>query len=407
MDELLKVKICLISNLYNPYILGGAEIYVEQIAKYLANDNEVVIITTKPYNSLNSLKPSVELHNNIKIYRYYPLNIYYTYNAKQTTYLIKPIWHAIDLWNPHSYFIIKKILKKEKPDIVHTHNLGGLSLSTFSAIKLLRIPHVHTLHDYAFLCPRATLLKNNGDICKYPNILCKKYRYLKKVLSYSPNIVTAPSQFVLNMHTKNAYLSNSKCIKLPLGIEINQNQKLEKDYNTIDILFVGQIVKHKGVQILIEAFNKLDYNNIKLHIVGKGPDLEEFKKLAGNNKRIEFCGFVPNENLKELYEQANVVVLPSLWYDNSPVVIYESFKYGTPVIGSNIGGIPELVEEGYNGFLFEVGKVDELKNLIELLIQNSRKLKELSKNALKYIKNFDIKKHIIKLEKIYSDIGCM
>ena len=138
--------------------------------------------------------------------------------------------------------------------------------------------------------------------------------------------------------------------------------------------------------------------------MGKGKDEDEFKKIAGSDQRIIFHGFVPDEELTQLYQKANVVVVPSIWYDNSPMVIYESLMNGTPIIGSRIGGIPELLEDGYNGFLFEAGNVNELKTILENLIESPSELKRLEKGAFESVKKYDMGEHIKKLEEIYDEI---
>lgn len=398
------MKICFISNLYQPYLIGGAEKYVEEIAGHLSKENEVVIITTKPYDGLNSLKPSVGTQDELKIYRFFPINVYHTYYAKKTNNLIKPFWHLIDQWNPHSYFVVKNILKREMPDVVHTHNLGGLSLSTFYAVKSLDLPLVHTIHDYSLLCPNAMLLHSSGRLCKHPKYPCKVYCSLKRKLAdYKPDMVSAPSQFVLDRHIKTRFFESSKTLKLPLGIELDDT-KINKDYETIDILYVGQLAKHKGISILIEAFKKVKNKNVRLCIIGKGPNMEWFEKLSEGDERIKFYGFISESKLREHYEQANITVVPSIWYDNSPMVIYESFMRGTPVIGSRIGGIPELVEDGYNGFLFEPGNTEQLKTILAGLSEDSAKLEELSINAFNSAKNYEVGRHIKKLTEIYKGL---
>lgn len=394
------MKICLITALYNSHLVGGVETYVERITSELAKNNEVTVITTKLYHGLKSLKPSVELRGNIKIYRFYPLNIHYGFHAQKKPIWIKLIWHLIDIWNPHTYFVVKKILKEEKPDVVHTHNLEVISTSTLSAVNSLKIPHVHTVHHYLLLNRYADLLRGGGIIEEF-NLIDRTYMKIMKRLSNSMDIVLAPSQFVLKMHVENGYFSNAKCMKLPHGIEIENNRRIEKDYDIIDILYVGQLFKRKGVQILINAFKKIKHKNIKLHIVGKGPDIEEFKKLAGSDPRITFHGFVPEEKLLELYKKANLLVVPSIWYETFGLIILESFKCGTPVIGSKIGSIPELIKGGYNGFLFEAGNMDELKEILENLIENPSELRRLEEGAIESVKKYDMEGHIRKLEKIY------
>ena len=395
------MKICFISNLYTPFVMGGAEICAERESMELAKHNEVIVITTKPYSGLESLKPSVEVKDSVKIYRFYPMNLYYGYYYTKKPKWIKPLWHLIDIWNPHTYFVVKRILKKEKPDVVHTHNLEIISTSVLSVIKHLKIPHVHTIHDYLLL-NRANNLLRVGKIIEDFNIVDKIYMKIMQNLSSSIDIVLAPSQFVLNIHTQKGYFTNSICVKLPLGIDIEKAHKIDKDYEVIDVLYVGQVSNHKGVRILINAFQQLKYENVLLHIVGKGADVVEFKNIAESDSRIIFHGFVPDKELMPLYQKSNLLVVPSIWYDNSPTVIYESFMNGTPVIGSRIGGIPELIEDGHDGVLFEAGNVDELRDRLEYIIENPSELKRLECNAFKSGKKYNMNEHIRKLEEIYE-----
>ena len=153
------MKICQIIYTYSPYTIGGADLYAQRISAELAkNGNEIVVITTKPYEGLQSLKPSVDITNSIKVYRFYPLNIFsWIYSAKKPMYQ-KMLWQAFDIWNLHSYLIIRNILKMEKPDVVHIHTPIWISLSVFDAVKKLKIPSVLTLHDYLLLCRRMILL---------------------------------------------------------------------------------------------------------------------------------------------------------------------------------------------------------------------------------------------------------
>jgi glycosyltransferase involved in cell wall biosynthesis len=225
----------------------------------------------------------------------------------------------------------------------------------------------------------------------------------KYLVNDKPDLVTAPSQFVIDKLKSSGLFEGVKTIKLPLGIELNV-EKAEKRYDLIDILYVGALSRHKGVHILIDAFKKLEFENIGLHILGKGKDEDAFKGIAGSDQRIFFHGFKTGDDLMNFYKKANAAVVPSLCYDNSPMVIYESFMNGTPVIGSRIGGIPELIEDGHNGFLFEAGNVKELKNELEYLIENPYELKRLEEGAFEAVKKYGMDEHTKKLEKMYDKI---
>lgn len=396
------MKVCFISSFYPPLLFGGAEIYVKRIAEKLVQQglDEVIVIST---NSKISVKPSIEEKSGIKIYRIHPINIYAIYNTLNKPTLIKPIWYGIDLLNLHSYTIIRNILIKEKPDIVHIHHFKGFSFA-FNAVKSLNLPLILTMHSYFIECPKEFLFRSSNKICNDPSIICRLYAKIQKYLKNDkPDIVTAPSQFMIDKLKKDGFFRGTRTTILPLGIDLTENEKIEKYYQTIDILFVGRLNKYKGLDILIESFKKLNHKNIVLHIVGKGPDMGEFKKIAGSNSNIRFYGFVPERELIELYKKANIVVVPSIWYEVFGLVIIESFKYGTPVVGSDIGAIPELIENGHNGYLFEAGSVAELKKVLENLLENSSELKRLSENAFESVKKYNMDEHIQELKKLYEE----
>ncbi len=395
------MKICLISNLYPPNVLGGAEVSVKKVSEELVKKGHEVIVITTPFS-----ENDVEIINGVKIYQVKPLNLYEIYHHPNQSMLLKPLWHIIDLWNPYDERIIKNILKTENPDVVHIHNFKGLSLSSFAPAKSLKIPLVFTAHDYSLVCMRANLLNSSGEICKNPSALCKIYNQVQKHLAKNKvDLLISPSQFVINKLKSNGLFKDVKSKKIPLGIELKNNEKYEKNYSPMNILYVGNLGEHKGVHILLKAFKKIENRNICLDIVGKGLCSEKLKSMSENDNRIKFHDFLEGKELIKMYEQANLTVVPSIWYDNSPMVIYESFSCRTPVIGSKIGGIPELIEDGFNGYLFEAGNVNELQQLLENLIESPETLKKLEQGTYESVQRYTMDQHIKQLEKEYQKLA--
>ena len=378
--------------------MGGGSVVVEKIAtNLLKRGHEVFVITTSSGKS-----SQICTVNGVKTYRL-PLNIYFLPEFHLKNPLEKVSWHLIDLFNISAYWKIKEILKKEKPDVVHIHNYKGLSSLAFKAAKDLNVPIVFTAHDHSTICIRANLLNGKGEICENPRIPCKIYNRIQKhFIDDKPDIVIAPSNFLMKKLELAGLFNNVRKIILPNPVK-PKNSPIKKYYDTIDILFVGSLLEHKGPDIIIKAFKELENNNLKLHILGKGPDEKKLKRLS-NNDKIIFHGFLTGKDLTEMYKMANITVVPSIGYDNSPMVIYESFMHSTPVIASRIGGIPELVKDGYNGFLFEPGSTKELSRILRRIADNPESLKELEDNAFNSVKKYDIKKHIDKLENIYKSI---
>lgn len=403
------MKICTITYAHSPSNIGGADIYAEKISKQLLDRrHDVFTISTRPTFE-KSLSYSFEKIGNYKIYRFYPLNISSFHNIAKKSPLVQAIWRLLDIWNIHSYYIVKKILKKEKPDIVHVHTPVGLSPSIFKAVKSLGIPLVFTLHDYYLICPRISLLHASGEICTTPHILCKMYsKFNKKLFGEVPDVVIAPSKFVMNMHVDNNLFNNSKKIILPHGIEkkvINSTIDSQTKGERIDLLYVGSLAKHKGVHVLIEAFKQVINVDMRLNIVGKGICENEFKELAKDDLRIIFHGHIPYEKLNNFYEQSDFFIAPSICYETFGFVILESLSLGTPVIASKIGAYQELIIDGYNGFLIEANNINKLAERIKYATKNMDIIKKMRLNAVKSANNYDIITHIDKIEELYTNVS--
>ncbi|MBE6485577.1 MAG: glycosyltransferase [Methanosphaera stadtmanae] len=371
------MKICFITNLYPPNILGGAEIIVEKIALSMIDyGHESIIITTSPDEEYHVIN-----RDNTTIYQMNTTKLYPTYKQTEAQAIKKPFWHVLDLWNSSTLKKIKEILLNENVDVIHINNYKGLSISCFKAGKDLNIPVIYESHDFSLICPRANLIRGNNTLCETRNLICNKYvNQQRRLLNGNVDLLISPSQFMIDKFKENNFFNDISCVKIPLGVEY-ENKKSVKKYDSIDITYIGTLGKHKGVDTLINAFKEIKGEHLRLHIIGKGYDEEEFKSISKDDDRIIFHGFIENKNIRKYYEMSNLLVIPSICYDNSPLVIYESFSTGTPVIGSNIGGIPELIEEEYNGFLFDAGNINSLKEKLVKVINDKELLKNLEINA--------------------------
>lgn len=403
-------KICFISNLYPPNIIGGAELYVEKIVKKISEDKntQIIVITT---NQKFSFKPKIEEKGNIKIYRIWPFNLYSLTTRRKYNFIFKIIWHLIDLWNPFVYFAIKKILKNEKPDLVHLHNFTGLSLSVFSVIKSKKIKLIHTIHDYYLLCPYANLVcpLTNWQFRKIPPFFCQLYRQITKaILKNKIDIVIAPSNFVMKVYIKNGFFVNSEKVILPLYFK-NQfdkyyHQNIMKQDKIFNILYVGQLAPHKGVNILIKAIKdlRLKIKNLNLKIIGKGKERKKLEKLAEGSKNIIFLGWLPDQEIYKNYQEADVVVIPSLAPETFSFVMLEAMANSKPVIASRIGALAEYIKDGENGFLFEPGNISQLKEILEKIIHHPDLIKKIGKKAFQFAQEFTFQRHWKKLNEIYN-----
>ena len=396
------MKICIISNLYEPYIIGGAEIVAAELAKKISLKHEVVVMTTTPQKGF---KVQREIFNGVRVIRFYPLNLYNNFEFRKQPTVLKPFWHGIDIWNVHTYLTVRQTLIEEKPDLIHTHNISGLSPSVWSAAASLKIPIVHTLHDYSLLCSKTTLLKNNGDICDLSCLGCCFFRIFKKQFSKAVNAVISPSRFVLDMLVSNNFFPEAKKHVVFYGIELQKHEKRSlTNKNDITFLYIGQLEKHKGIEVLLKAFLKLSPKNLSLHIAGTGSMKEKIKEAAEKDKRIKFHGFVEGDAKKKLFLSSNILIVPSIWYENSPKVIYEAYSFGLPVLGSRIGGIPELIDHEKTGFLFESCSSNDLQSTMANLIEDPGLFEVLIQNCYKKAEIFSLENQVNDHLEIFNDL---
>lgn len=394
------MKICFISNLYPPNVLGGAEIIVEKMALSIQDyGHKSIIITTSPDEDRHTIQ-----RDNTTIYQLNTTKLYPTYKQTEAQGIKKPLWHVLDLWNSSTLNAIKEILIDEKVDIIHINNYKGLSLSCFKAGKDLNIPVIYESHDFSLICPRANLINGKNTLCESRNFICNEYvKQQRRLLNDNVDVLISPSQFMIDKFHENDFFNHTYCVKIPLGVEY-ESRKTIKTYDSFDITYIGSLGKHKGVDTLIKAFKEIEGDNLKLHIIGKGYDEEEFKGLSEDDERIVFHGFVDNRDIMDYYQMTNILVIPSICYDNSPLVIYESFSTGTPVIGSDIGGIPELVKDGYNGLLFEAGNTESLKEKLVKVINDKELLKTFEENSYESLPKNSMDEMVNKIIEEYNRV---
>lgn len=313
---------------------------------------------------------------------------------------------------------LKTIISNNKIDIAHIHNIFPMiSTSVYKILKGNNIKIIQTIHNYRFLCPNAFFYRNNKNcmLCARGNFIygmifkCFKRSFIFSILysliimkgqkifkNYIDGYITL-TDFVKDLLIKFGYSGEKLYVKDNGFIDNNIRRKKSEGY----FLFLGRISKEKGIIFLLDFFKK--FREFKLVIAGTGNEIDIYKKNY-NYANIVFKGFVDGDNKNNLIQRSEAVILPSLWYENYPVSIIEAFCCGIPVIGSDIGGVPFIIEEGKNGLLFEAGDNDSLKGKIKLFI-NNRLRERLGDNARKTFSNkMEMSNNVKILEKIYRDV---
>jgi glycosyltransferase involved in cell wall biosynthesis len=321
-----------------------------------------------------------------------------------------------------------RLIESTQPDICHIHLYkGGLTASILTVLKKYKIPTIITLHDFSLLCPRNLFLDGNDNICEKcltsHTINCVIYRCNRKKLFFSivsyieyelnnkifrPEVyfdsIISVCRFNFDKHQFKPELRKKlvQIYNFYPQMSITKPHHIKGDY----YFFYGRLSKEKGIITLIDAWAKLDVR-YKLKIAGEGSLKAEIcKKLRIENiHNIELLGFKSGDELKELIKNASFIIVPSECNENNPMTIVEGYSLGKPVIGSNVGGIPEIVNEGKTGFLFEMKNISELVRKIEQADALSDKDYEIfSKNSWQFAKeNFSEETHYSKLISAYTD----
>ncbi|PRX56934.1 glycosyltransferase family 4 protein [Flagellimonas meridianipacifica] len=366
------MRILIFNTLYTPYRIGGAEISVQDLAENLSKKNIVVGVVTLGENQ------EKKIINGISIWRLKLQNIFWPFEEKELTALQKLIWHIRDVNNRSYKRTISQIFEEFKPDIVHTNNLAGFSVNIWSIAALKKIKVVHTLRDYYLQCPRTTKFKGKS-LCTKKCIECNLLSLTKKKKSQKVHCVIGISSFILTNHISNGYFLNSKRKVISNGfkipIEMNKNFKLD-NLEEIQFGFIGQINPSKGLELLIESLSlvKSEFNWV-LHVAGKIDKTYQEKLTSKLLKgKVFFHGYV---DPAYFFKKIDTLVVPSIWEEPFGRVVLEGLIYKKPILGSNRGGIPEILGEKNRAFIFEPEK-RELSQLLAKVIEFPRILEEFS-----------------------------
>lgn len=341
--------------------------------------------------------------------------------------------------NPYYEKLFENFLKEIKPDIVHFQHTIKLSSSLIPIGQKYSKKTIVSLQDFWYFCPRIHLLKLDGTVCRGPEfglncfycrnkkgdadeqrtlVSKKAYKaisfkvpstikgYIKDVLArsnYSRTVrectkilpfimrynycmeilkgvdyILSPSQFLKSSYVDIAGISPLKIKAIPLGIvpfKIERNKSLRKP---IRFGFAGSRKRHKGFFLLLEAFNRIPEDEAQLVIWGRG--WERLSKGFKSLKNILFKGEYSHEEISKVFSSFDVLVIPSIWGETFSFVVHEAFYVKIPVIGSDIGVFPDIIQNGKNGFLFKTNDAGSLYSCIKKIIENPELIDEFSKN---------------------------
>ena len=402
------MKVMAVNKFY--YIKGGSETYFFSLNNMLEKDGVKVI----PFSMKDDRNYKCEYSDFfVKNVDYNNMNIY------------KKIINSLKIqYSFESQNKIKKLIQLTHPDIAHLHIFQHqLTPSIIHEIRKYNIKIVNTVHDLKVICPNYKMLNKNG-ICeqckgkKYYN--CVKNRCMKNSLPASIVAMSeayinsflgsydyidrfiCPSKFYADKLSEFG-IDKTKIIYIPNFIDEEKYEYsiVEKDY----FLYVGRLIEEKGVEILIDAMKNV--RNGKLFIVGTGPLKDKInQKIQNLNlKNVEMLGFLQSDEIIKLLSKCRFLIIPSIWYENCPMVVLEAMACGKPVIGSDNGGIPELVINNVNGFIFKHNDIRDLENKINILNKSETIRRYMGRKGREMVENIYSKgQHLKKIENVYNEL---
>ncbi len=406
------MKILQINNYH--YIRGGSDrVYFETSKILEKNGHDVLFFSVKDHES--------EKHYSDK-YFVKPFNY-------ENVGLLKKIKLAVKfIYNNEAKENLELLIKNEKPDIAHLHIFyGHLTSSILPILKKYNVPIVMSVHEYRMLCPANIMRNNKGKVCEkcaegnyfnciigkctknslaYSTISAMECFVRDRFFSYEEYIdkFIMVSQFIMDKHIqhKPSFKSKSKQIYNFIDLSKYSPNFLHEDY----YLYFGRLSHEKGIMTLLNAWR--NFTDLRLKIVGIGELEEDVIKYIDEHKmsNVELVGFLNGDALFDVVKRSKFIFVPSEWYENNPMTVIEGFAFGKPVIGAKIGGIPELVKDDFNGFVFNSGDLDDLTETIRRAESvSSDTYKILGKNAHNFAEeNFNETKYYCELLKIYEEL---
>lgn len=313
----------------------------------------------------------------------------------------------------------KALLEQEQPDLVHFHNIyHQLTPSIIKVAKQFGCKTVLTAHDTKIACPSYTMYRDghtceecvHGSVWNATKYRCQEGSLIKSVLlsveatyqNISKNYqqldaIVSPSRFLGRFIQQK--LPNNRVDVIVNGID--ESVSLEGVSDQGYFLYLGRLSQEKGVPTLAKA-HQLMTQTAGLKIVGDGP---EFNQLKETYPSAELLGFKRGEELLTLIKEAKAVIVPSECYENCSMSVIEAMSYGKPVIGSKIGGIPEQIRDGIDGYLFQAGNAQALANTLDLLVKEPNKTIDMGNNAReRFLSKYTLTKHKYDLLNLYQEL---
>lgn len=352
------MRLLFVNSFYSPDIGGGAEVTLKTIAEELGKrGHEIHVATTGPADEVTTV-------NNVKVYRFEIANAFWHFKNRPNSAFKRLLWHIRDRYNKKMLAKLEQLIEQLNPDCIIYHNISGFSASVWNARTKPGVQKLQVLHDYYNICP-GTNMFGNGKSCEKQCIKCKAFRFEHPSLSKKITTIIGVSNAVLRNHLDRGLFKDARNAIVINNARnlIEPRQRLRYPNSPSKYGYIGSLIPSKGIEVVIEAFLRSEACGTgSLLVAGDGPSTyaDQLRTKYGESN-VDFVGHIAAD---EFFSKIDYCVVPSIWREPFAGVVYEAFIHGVPVIGSNTGGTPEMIQDGVNGLLFDPKNTDQLVHII-------------------------------------------
>lgn len=358
------MKVLFINTFFPPDVGGGAEITLRTLVQGVqAAGHEVVVLRLGDGGSIYE-----RVESGIRIIYAPCRNVATPRTHARLPPIQRAVWHLIDAYNPLMGRTVAKVCRAERPSIVSCHNLAGWSIAVWRAVVRESVPLVQVLHDYYLLCPRRRLY-GSGAACSRRCVSCQILRAMHRSASAQVGAVVGISRFVLRAHKEYGYFSHARIARvLHNARNMSSSPHIWQAPDTAPLRFgfLGSLAQPKGIETLLASVATLD-TNVELHVAGTGEPGYSEKLRACAPPNAIFYGQMP---AGEFLRLVDCLVVPSLWSEPLGMVVPEAMAHGLPVIAARVGGLPEMIADGENGFLYDPAVEGGLTGALVRMLEN-------------------------------------
>jgi glycosyltransferase involved in cell wall biosynthesis len=409
-----KLRILFAVHQFFPLWYTGTERFVLNLAKQFQRMGHCVEVLTYGWRDDSGFVPYKGIL--VKHYRYEGIPVIAI--KHQETQSGEPV--SFRIFDERLEPALESIIVKEKYDIVHVAHPFRCGSSCLHVASSKRIPVLLTLTDFWAICPNIIAVTNNGQLCCSPEggkkcitdcfqdtdkeILLKRVEDINQMFGMA-DYCTTSTYFLKKIIHSNYPLYKINVIRFGKNYsDIRKNSRVYLKDSHIAVGFLSTLQPHKGAHILIDAFNKIQQDNISLKIYGHYFDHYEYYQLlkkSASQKKVQFYDAYKYEDFQQMLDDLDIVVVPSIWWENSPLVLLRSLAHKVPVIVSDLEGMTEIIKEGENGFVFDVGNADSLANILKKIAQDPSILNRIKNNIISPPR---IEEEAFEYECIYKEI---